>query len=284
MINIILITITIIVLIIATITDIKTHEIPDYLTYSLIFTGLAIKTIYSLISNNFNYLLYGTIGLTSMYLIGSLLYYTKQIGGGDVKLLTGLGLTLTNPLSTQLPFLLILFLNIAIIGTIYSITIGTILAIKNWKPFIHQLKNLFKVKLFKKLELILFVTSLILPLSIFFTQENKLKILFLLIFILINLYIPFWLIAKAIELTCMHKYILTKHLREGDWLIKPVIKNRKILIKPKTTGLTKEDINLLIKNKIKKVLIKKGIPFVPAITLATILTLIYPKIFFFLLT
>ena len=283
MIDIILITITIIALIIATITDIKTHEIPDYLTYSLIFTGLIIKLIYSLLSYNLNYILYGTIGLISMYLIGSLFYYTKQLGGGDIKLLTGLGITITTPtfIQTQIPFLLILFLNIIIIGAIYGFIFGIILAIKHRKKFILQLKKLFKIKLFKKLELIIFLLSLIFIILIFQTQENKLKILFLIIFILSNLYIPSWLISKAIETTAMYKLILTKNLKEGDWLIKPITKNKKILLKPKTTGLTKQDIKLLLKNKIKKVLIKEGIPFVPAIALATILTLIYPRIFFF---
>ena len=155
------------------------------------------------------------------------------------------------------------------------------LAIKHRKKFILKLKQLFKIKLFKKLELIIFLTSIISIILIFQTQENKLKILFLIIFLLVNLYIPLLLISKAIETTAMYKLIPTKNLREGDWLIQPVIKKQKILIKPRTTGLTKQDIKILIKNKIKKVLIKEGIPFVPAITLATILTLIYPKIFFF---
>ncbi len=281
MIDIILITITITVLIIAAIIDIKTHEIPDYLTYSLIFTGLIIKLIYSILINNFNYILYGLIGLLAMYLIGSLLYYTKQWGGGDTKLLMGLGVTLTMPafIQAKFPFLLILFLNIIIIGAIYGIIIGFILAIKNFKKFVQEFKKISKLKLTKTLELILFIISLPILSLIFLSNINKLIILFL--FIIINLYIPLLIIIKSIEKIVMYKLIPTKNLSPGDWLIKPIKKNKKILVKSRTTGLTKKDIKLLIKNKIKSVLIKEGIPFVPSITIATILTLIYPKIFFF---
>lgn len=280
MIDIILITITIIALIMAAITDIKTHEIPDYLTYSLIFTGIIIKLTYSFTSNNFNYILYGVIGLLAMYIVGSLLYYTKQWGGGDTKLLMGLGILLTTPsfIQAKYPFLLILFLNIIIIGAIYGLIIGTIHAIKNYKKFIQEFKKISKIKLIKTLELILFIISLPI-LSLIFITNIKLIILFL--FIVINLYIPLLIAIKATEKIVMYKIISVKNLRPGDWLINPIIKNKKILVKPRTTGLSKQEIKLLIKNKIQKVLIKEGIPFVPSITIATILTLIYPKIFFF---
>lgn len=282
MIDIILIIITIIALIIATITDIKTHEIPDYLTYSLIFIGLIIKLTYSFLTNNFNYISYGIIGLLAMYIIGSLLYYTKQWGGGDTKLLMGLGITLTTPafIQTQIPFLLILFLNIIIVGAFYGLIIGLILAIKNWKKFISEFKKTTKIKLIKNLELILFIISLAPLILIFISNINKLMAL--LMFLIINIYIPLLIIIKSIEKVVMYKTILTKKLREGDWLIKPVIKNKKIIIKPRATGLTRHDIKLLIKNKIKNVLIKEGIPFVPSIAVSTILTLIFPKIFFFI--
>ena len=281
MIDVILITITIIALIIAAIIDIKTHEIPDYLTYSLIFIGLIIKLSYSFLSNNFYYILYGLIGLLAMYAIGSLLYYTKQWGGGDTKLIMGLGVTLTMPafIQSQFPFLLVLFLNIIIVGAIYGLIIGSILAIKNYKKFTQEFKKISKIKLIKTLELILFIISLPVLSLIFITNTNKLIILIL--FITINLYIPLLTTIKATEKIVMHKIISIKKLRPGDWLIKPIIKNKKILVKPRTIGLSPNDIKILIKNKIKSVLIKEGIPFVPSITIATILTLIYPKIFFF---
>ena len=279
MIEIILVTITIIFLIIATICDIKTHEIPDYLTYSLIFTGLIIKLVYSLLTNNFSLILYGIVGLAAMYLVGSSLYYTKQWGGGDTKLLMGLGITITSPefIKTNLPFLLILFLNIIIIGAIYSLIIGSALAIKNWKKFISEFKIISKKNSIKSLEKILFIISLAPLILIFLINFNK--IFLLLVFLIINIYIPLLITIKSVEKAVMYKTILAKNLREGDWLINPIIKNHKTLVKPRSIGLTKQDISIIIKNKIQKVLIKEGIPFVPSITIATIFTLVYPKIF-----
>lgn len=282
MIDIILITITIIALIIATIVDIKIHEVPDYLTYSLIFTGLAIKLIYSILANDFYYILYALIGLASMYLIGSLFYYTKQWGGGDTKLLIGIGITLTTPkfITSNIPFLVTLFANIIIIGAVYSILIGLTLILIHWKKFILEFMQISKIKFYRNLELILFIISIFPLILIFFIEP---KFLLLSLFLLLNLFPILLITFKSIEKVVMYKTRLTKNLVEGDWLINPIEKNNKILVKPRNIGLTKEDIKLLIKNKIEKVLVKEGIPFVPAITLATIFTLIYQKIPFILI-
>lgn len=281
MIEIILITLALIVLIIASVIDIKSHEIPDYLTYGLIAIGLAIKLIYSILTGNYYFILYALVGLASMYLIGSLLYYTKQWGGGDAKLLMGLGVAFASPefVSSRIPFLLTLFTNIMIIGLIYSTIISLVLILIHWKKFIFEFKILSKIKFYKNLEKILFFVSLTPLIAIFFTEP---RFLFLIFFLLINIYAFLHISVKALEKAVMYKNRLTKNLVEGDWLIAPIEKDNKILVKPRNIGLTKEDIQILIKNKIKSVLIKEGVPFAPAIALAVIFSLIYPRILLFL--
>ena len=91
MISYILITAGLIGLLIATMTDIKTREVPDWLSYSLIVIGLGVRLIYSLFEWNFSYVLFGFIGFGIFFLIALFMYYTKQWGGGDSKLLMGLG-------------------------------------------------------------------------------------------------------------------------------------------------------------------------------------------------
>ncbi|GIU69536.1 MAG: hypothetical protein KatS3mg002_0772 [Candidatus Woesearchaeota archaeon] len=63
------------------------------------------------------------------------------------------------------------------------------------------------------------------------------------------------------------------------------ISERKYITGPKDLGISKEQIELLKKSKIKKVLVKEGIPFIPAFLIAFILTMIMyylkiPSIFF----
>lgn len=73
----------------------------------------------------------------------------------------------------------------------------------------------------------------------------------------------------------MYKIVPLNKLTEGDWIPKPIYYKEKIIIKPKAEGLTLKDISLLNKLKIKKVLIREGIPFVPSLLIAFIITIIF---------
>ena len=50
--------------------------------------------------------------------------------------------------------------------------------------------------------------------------------------------------------------------------------NKRVIYKVKNTGIEKEDIQKLIKAKIKEVLVKEGIPFIPPFFIGTILTVL----------
>ena len=67
-IDIILITLGIIALIITSILDIKTKEVPDTISYSLIIIGLSLRLIYSINTSEWNYLINGIIA--SLILFG----------------------------------------------------------------------------------------------------------------------------------------------------------------------------------------------------------------------
>ena len=143
LIELILVIIALIWLIFATYFDIKTQEIPDWLTYSLIIIAIVLKLLHSLATNEWNFFYYGLLGGLIFFAIGSLMYYTKQWGGGDTKLLAGLGIAFTsyprfllnylNP-NLNFPFLFTLFINILIAGALYGIIWTFVLAIKNKKP------------------------------------------------------------------------------------------------------------------------------------------------------
>ena len=78
-------------LIIASITDIKTREVPDWLNYGLIVFGLGSRLIYSIALSDFSFFLYGLTGFLVFFIIANIMFYSAQWGGGDSKLLMGLG-------------------------------------------------------------------------------------------------------------------------------------------------------------------------------------------------
>ena len=85
-----LIILALIVLFIASYTDLKTREVPDWLNYSLIFSAFGIRTIFSF-ELGWEIIISGLIGFVIALSIALLFYYTGQWGGGDSKLLMGMG-------------------------------------------------------------------------------------------------------------------------------------------------------------------------------------------------
>ena len=65
--------------------------------------------------------------------------------------------------------------------------------------------------------------------------------------------------VKAVEDSCMYKWIPVNKLTEGDWVAKPVYVNKKIVCVPKDLGLELKQIKALKKAKVKKVYVKEGI-------------------------
>ena len=76
MLSIILITITFIVLLIASYIDIRTREVPDWLNYGLIFTAFGIRIIYSF-SLGWEIILSGILGFIVCLGLAFLFYYTN---------------------------------------------------------------------------------------------------------------------------------------------------------------------------------------------------------------
>jgi prepilin signal peptidase PulO-like enzyme (type II secretory pathway) len=94
----------------------------------------------------------------------------------------------------------------------------------------------------------------------------------LLFFPLIILVLPLlYVYAKAVDEGCMIVKVNVKDLVEGDWLYRDVKVGRKI-VEADWDGVSKEDIKLLQKLN-RKVLVKQGIAFVPAILISFILYL-----------
>ncbi len=281
MLEILLLTITITYLIIASISDLKTKEVPDFISYSLIIIALTLRLLYSLTTKDFTYLIQGLIGFIIFFTLSILFYYAKIWGGGDAKLLMGLGavfptypkilLNYFTP-NLNLPFLLILIMNILIIGSVYGILWSIILATMNKKQFLKEIKPIYtKYRLLAHLFLILSILVLSLILII---PETKIKLMLLILSMILLIYPYLIIFIKTIEKSCLIKNIDIENLTEGDWLAKDVKLNNKLILSKKITEIEKKHIQLLKRYKIKKVLIKQGIPFIPSFLLSVIISLI----------
>lgn len=267
----------------ASIFDIKTREVPDWLSYSLIVIGIGLRAINSIALNEISWILYGIIGAVSMWLFGLLMYYTKQWGGGDSKLLIGLGavfgdsfVTFFNPI-INFPFLVILVFNILLVGGFYGIFWGIILAVKNKADFLKEFKKGrmvgFNFVLFSIFIFILVLTIIEKGLFLYWILFGA-SILFL-FFVL--------LFMKIVERCCMYQKISVDKLSEGDWVAEDIIVKGKLICSKKDLELTKEQIEKLKQAKIKKVLVKVGIPFVPSFFIGLLITLIFGNLLAYVL-
>lgn len=285
--DIFLLVIALIALIFASVTDIKKREVPNWLSFSLIFTALTIRALASLATLQFYYFGYSLLTLALFFLLSAILYYTKFFAGGDAKLLIALAIifattpsylpqiTLSQTTNVFLePFLLSFLINIFAIGSIYTIIFIIFFAIKNKKKFSKEFKRVYtKTKILRIVFSILVIISL--GVSFFFN-------LFFFVVILTLIFPYIYIATKAIENISMIKEVSAEKLTEGDWLAQEIkLKNK--TIKPSVHGLSKKEIELLKKEK-KKVLIKHGIPFVPVFLISTIITILFGNLLILLVT
>lgn len=275
--DILLLIIALIALIFASIVDIKIKEVPNWISYNLIIVALAIRLISSITTKNYNYITDALIAVIIVFIIAEILYHIQIWGGGDSKLLIGLSAVFaTSPtfLNNKYPFLLLLLPLIFLSGAIYGLIWAIVLTIKNKKEFLNQYKKLTKLTKIRTIKIFSIILGIILIILLITQKQTRLKpILALLVLILIT-YTYLWKFAKAVENCCMYTKIKVSKLVEGDWIAKDIKYKNKIIYKKTNPGVKKEDITTLKKYKIKEVIIKQGIPFVPSFLIGTILAII----------
>src|SRR3989338_11376269 len=255
-------------LIIASVTDLKTREVPDWLSYGLICAGIGINLLFSIIYWDYRYILYSALGLGAFLAIALLMFYSGQWGGGDSKVLMGLG-ALIGLKFDSFPFLASLLINILIAGALYGIAWTFFLAFRKRQRFILEYRKTSsktaKARVIAGCTLVMSA-----PFVFYFSQSIFAWIFFsAAVMSLITFYL--WMAIKAVEKVCMIKKVTPDKLTEGDWIVKDVKYKGKYLCGPKDLGIEKKQIREVMKlyraGKIKKVLIKEGIPFIPSFLL-----------------
>jgi Flp pilus assembly protein protease CpaA len=282
LIDMILLGIAFIALIAGTITDIKTREVPDWINYGIMFSGIGLRLIYTSVNFEWIYLLEGIAGFGICIGIGYAMFYAGQWGGGDSKLLMGLGALIGLSFKfNPMPLLIVFLFNILLVGSVYGLFYSAVLAVKERKKFAANFKDVMhdkKLMRFRRMKFI--ILSVFLILLIIAVQKISIDffVLLVLIIMMLLLYLSFYLVVfvKAVEMSAMFKDISPEQLTEGDWIAKDIVVNKKIIARKKDLGVSKEQIKKLVKlkeqGKIDKIQVKYGMPFVPSFLLAFILS------------
>ncbi len=251
----------------ASIQDLKKREVANWLNFSFIAFVLSYRAFYSLATKNLQFFLLGILGFAIFFIFAHALYYAKAFAGGDAKLLMGFGIIL--PYTTYKSLLIIspIFLFVLfLVGAIYSLLYSIIIVTKNKQKFKKELLSYFK-----KYKFTLTTSAILFIVFLFITFINPLLIPLTILFLIPLIYVY----TKSLE-NCMIKLYNYNKLTEGDWLERNVKLSSSITLKKTVHGLSKKDIKLLKKYK-RNVLIKEGIPFIPAFFITLII-----MVFFFL--
>jgi len=250
--------------------DLKTGEIPEKISYGFISLALIIAASNSILNSDIQFFLNSLFLGTAFFIIGLILFYLGQWGGGDVKLMAGIGCTLgylayANYFTEGFfPYYLTYFINMGFIALPYVIIYGLILGIKN-----PETKSEF-MKYWKDIRTkVVFLLSFLPSIFAFSLGQNSLGILYL--------FLPPLMISalylKAVEMTALQQVTDVIELHEGDIVAEDlIIENEKIASKRNIEGLSDEDIQkiqrLALDGKIpSKIKIKEGIRFAPILFL-----------------
>lgn len=244
----------------ASIEDIRTREVANWISFSLVIFALGFRLFYSLFNSNFNLLYQGLIGFGIFLVLGNLLYYSRMFAGGDAKLMMALGAVLgfsfvfiENLKSYGLFFFLFL-----VSGAVYGLVMTFIISFRNFGKF----RGAYKKNFWQNKN----VVFLIMIVGIFIAVFGFMFSMFFTLGAIIFVFPYFYIYAKTVDNVCMVKTISTKDLTEGDWLFGNVKIGRKV-IKPSWGGLSKEDIRQ-IRRRYRKIKVKYGIAFVPVFFIA----------------
>ncbi len=122
---------------IATITDIRTREVPDWLSYGFILIGLVINTVFSLVFTDVSFILFSVTMSCFSFITMYILWRFGIFGGGDVKLLTALSSVI--PFLGGIPsFLFVLFTGVLASAPYFFVYLILKTDKKFWKDFVTR--------------------------------------------------------------------------------------------------------------------------------------------------
>ncbi|HII71150.1 TPA: prepilin peptidase, partial [Candidatus Woesearchaeota archaeon] len=267
-----------VVLIAGTYCDFRWREVPDWVNYGLILAGVGFRLITTIITKDYTFLLYGLYGFIAAFLIAILMFYTGQWGGGDSKMIMGIGAMAGLSLSID-AFFIGFLVNTLIFGALFGLAFSVYLVATHWSAFRKDFRRLYKEKR-KRKYFVWALTAALLLVSVFSPWIIKMPLVVIAGLLFISFYTFIYL--KAVEKSCMLKYVSPEELTEGDWIAEPIHVGKKYIAGPKDLGIELEQIAQLKaykkKKLIDKVLIKVGVPFVPSFLIAFVVQYLWGNV------
>ena len=278
-------------LVAAAINDLKKREVPNWVNYGLVAVGISFGLLQSVIASDWHFIIFSIAGAIAALALASLMFYTGQWGGGDSKLLIGVGAVLGLSFATASPFMAIsdqfvsFLFNLVAVSLFYAIAMGLFLVLKNKNKFTAELKNQMQsYAALRKFVLAAAVVGLII-----IAAANDILVRLSIVIILVAMFFGLYLsiMAKAVEKACMLKKVSPLKLTEGDWIASDVVVGGKRICGPKDLGIEQSQIKQLValykRKKVRYVTVKEGIPFAPTFLLAYFVTIFLGNIFIFFL-
>jgi len=255
--------------------DLRTGEIPEMVSRGFIFSILLMASAQSILNFNPSYVINSMVMGTAYFLFGYLMFYLGEWGGGDVKLLAGIGLSLgllgaeNYFLDEIFPYYISYFINMAIVSSPYVILYSLILGLL--KPEVFQK---FFENLKRKITVVGVVMSFLPAIVAGSLGMGNAAFLYLLLPILLILSIY----LRIIEGIALQKTINVNKLKEGDMVASDVVLDNKVIARRRDMdGLNNKQISeiqkLASEGKIpEEIRIRWGIKFAPILLFAFIFT------------
>ncbi len=256
--------------------DLMTAEIPDVITVGLTFIILIISLVYSALVWDFSFFISSaSIGIL-YFILGYILFYLGEWGGGDVKLISGVGCSIgflgaINYLKESiLPYYIDYLINMAIVSAPYLIIYALILGLMKPSVFNRFYKTMRNI-----VSIFVIIISFIPSISALFLNLKSIALIYLLIpaLVILSIYL------KAVEKEALQKRINVSELQVGDVLAEDLIVNgEKIFSSRNISGLERKDIErikmLSKEGKIPtEITIKWGVKFSPIFLFAFLLSI-----------
>ncbi len=259
---------------VASVFDLKTTEVPDWIFYAMFGIGLPIVIVNSYISSSISPLIMSSAAGLGLLAFGYMMYKGGQWGGADAILLGIMGFLvpqIPSGLNANLlfPFPVSYLFNLFIIGTAYMIIYSACIAFKNDKfktIFVKEMKASSKLlATFSILLFAIFLSATYYLQGFFSSSQNLVGAISSSIpplFLTISIFF-IYKFAMSVEKNIFTRRVSVSKLKIGDVLMK----KREII------GIDRKELVKIRKSGEKYVWIKEGISFVPAFTLSLLFTI-----------
>lgn len=268
----------------ASIEDLKTSEIPEICSVGLAALLLLLALVHTVSDGNIHHILRSAYMGAVMLAVGYALFVLGQWGGGDVKLLAGVGCLIGYldstgyvwPLSSfvthPIPPGFTYFINMAVLSTPYVILYTLVLGFMKPHAFTAFSNNLRERKVM--LALLLSFTPLLIALYFGFSTLS-------LIYLLVPLLVMASVYMKTVENTVLRKTVRVSDMREWDIVAEDVVVDGvKIASKRNIEGVTPEQLARIREfsaaGKLPETMeIKWGVKFAPILFLSLLATIYF---------